>query len=70
MTTQTTDLNDPAAPDGIPDVLRTAADKMREATTELQGAWQDKSAGKVWERIAKELERCATRVEQIINQEG
>lgn len=66
MTTRTTDLNEPAAPDGIPDVLRYAADKMRDANSELEAAWQDKGAGNVWSHIATELERTALRVEKII----
>ncbi len=63
MTTEhTTDLNDPAAPEGIPAVLRRAAEKMRDAEGELQSAWQDRNAGSSWGTIAIELERCAERI--------
>lgn len=62
MTQQTTDLNDPSAPDGVPDVLRFAATKMREEVSELESSWQDKGAGSSWLMIADELERAATRI--------
>lgn len=59
---QTTDLNDPTAPDGVPDVLRAAANKMREQSAELNSAWQEGGAGRPWDMIADELERAATRI--------
>lgn len=65
--TRTTDLNDPAAPQGVPDVLRFAAEKMREQTSELQSAHQDANAGKVWNRIARILETAAARVERTLD---
>jgi hypothetical protein len=49
---------------------RRAAEEYAESSSELQSAWQDKNAGKIWERIARELERAAVRIEQICNQEG
>lgn len=64
--TRTTDLDSPASPEGIPQVLRYAAEKMREQNAELEAAWQDKGAGNVWSHIATELERTAVRVEKII----
>lgn len=60
--TQTTDLNDPAAPDGVPAVLRAAASKMREQAFELAAAWQDKGAGEPWLVVANELDRAASRI--------
>ncbi len=59
---QTTDLNEPSAPDAIPDVLRYAATKIREQASELDVSWQDKGAGRPWNMIADELERAATRI--------
>lgn len=66
MTRRTTDLNDPAAPEGVADVLRFAAEKMREQASELQSAHQDRHVGKVWDRIARLLDATATRVEKTI----
>lgn len=64
MPVRSTDLNDPAAPDGVARILRNAADLMREQASELDSAWQDKGAGKPWDMIAKELEACATKIER------
>lgn len=67
MTTKSLDL-DITTPKALAAILRNAADKYYESATELESAWQDKNAGKIWERYAKELERAATRCEQIYNQ--
>lgn len=61
-----TDLNDPAAPDGIPAVLRAAAAKMREQAFELDAAWQDRGAGEPWLIVANELDRAASRIAKKI----
>lgn len=61
-----TDLNEPASPEGIPQVLRNAADMMREQAGDLQSAWQDKNAGGDWNMIARELERAADRIQQML----
>ena len=63
MAMKTSDLNEPAAPEAIPTVLRFAADKMLEQAAELESAWQDKNAGKPWGMIALELQRAADRIE-------
>lgn len=65
MTNRSTDLNDPATPEDIPQIMRNAAQKMREQTGELQSAWQDAGAGRVWTSIAKELEKSADRIARI-----
>ena len=62
----TTDLNDPEAPEDIPAVLRRAAEKMREQAGELASAWGDKNAGAKWIVIAKELDRAAERIEDKV----
>jgi hypothetical protein len=59
------DLNACEAPDQIAAELRHAADKAREARAELQSAWQDKSAGASWLVVARELERCAQRLDKM-----
>lgn len=65
----TTDLNEPSAPDGIPDVLRRAAEKMCEQAAELQAAWGDRRAGRPWMLIAKELDKTAFRIERLLEKE-
>lgn len=60
---QTTDLNEPGAPEHIPGVLRRAATKMREQAAELRSAHQDRHAGAPWLVIAAELDRAAARIE-------
>jgi len=50
------------APDKVAPVLMTAADRFYEDAGELEGVWQEKSAGRPWEIIAKELEAAADRI--------
>jgi photosystem II stability/assembly factor-like uncharacterized protein len=57
---------DVGAPGSVELALRVAAQRYYESAGELLEVGQD--AGKVWERIAKELERAAVRIEQICNQ--
>jgi len=52
-------------PEKVATILRAAADQYRESTIELQSAWQDKNAGRVWSRIATRIERCAAAVDEI-----
>jgi hypothetical protein len=67
----TSKLNlDVAKADEVPGVLRRAAQNYLDSANELQSAWQSKTAGRVWNRLAHELERAALRAEQILNQEG
>lgn len=56
---RSTDLADAAAPEDVADILRRAADKFRESVPELQSAWQDDGAGKVWGKLANALETAA-----------
>lgn len=67
MTKNTTDLADPDAPEHIPQVLRQAANQMREQAAELQSAWQDRHAGNPWLKVAKELDLAATRIEKALS---
>lgn len=57
-------------PEKVANVLRRAADKFRESESELQSAWQDKFAGRVWRDIAKALDSAAIKVEMAINKHG
>jgi hypothetical protein len=59
----TTDL-DVAAPEQLAKVLRDTADKFRQSTLELQSAWQDPQAGRVWSEFARILERAADQSEK------
>jgi hypothetical protein len=54
------------SPEKVPQVLRRAADRFRESTGELQSAWQDEHAGKVWTAIATILDRAASSCEKAI----
>jgi hypothetical protein len=46
-------------------VLLRAAQQYYESAGELEAAWQDRQAGKIWDRIARELERCAARIDKL-----
>ena len=61
-----TDLDAVAAPDDIPAVLRRAADQCLIDACELVAAWQDRGAGRPWRMVARELERCAGRIEKCL----
>ena len=61
---------DVSSPDAVPRVLREAAERFACDASNLGAAWQSKTAGRVWNRFARELDRAATRCEQILNQEG
>ena len=53
-------------PENVPGVLRAAAQEYLESELELEGAWQDKQAGKVWAKIAKILERAADQIDKLL----
>jgi len=55
------------APDKVAAVLRRAAEAYYATESELQAAWQDRTAGRVWREMAKALERAAIRCEQANN---
>lgn len=52
-------------PEKVAEVLRRAADVYAQAPSDLSSAWGDRNAGKVWGKIAREIERCADRVQRI-----
>ncbi len=64
MKANTTDLQDAEAPEHVAMILRNAAQHYYESSSELASAWQDPGAGKLWNRIARDLERCAARLEK------
>jgi hypothetical protein len=45
-------------------VLRAAADAYDESVGELEAAWQDPTAGKVWAVAARSLRQSATLIER------
>ena len=53
-------------PDKVSGILRDVAQSYYESASELESSWQDKNAGKPWEKIAKELERCADRIDKVL----
>ena len=57
---------DVVSPEEVPMVLRAAADEYYEAAGELSSAWQDKNAGKIWEKIARILESAANKIDSIL----
>jgi hypothetical protein len=57
---------DVVCPEKVPQILRQAADRFRESTDDLQSAWQDQHAGKVWTAIATILDRAASSCEKAI----
>lgn len=68
---ESTDLCDPALPQGIPPVLRNAAKLMRENAEDLRTLpVRDPDPGKDWDIIAAELEATAERIEQKLKELG
>lgn len=63
-------LEDIADPSDVPQVLRLAADRWNESVGELQAAWGDKQAGKIWGDFARILERAADQCEKALNRRG
>jgi hypothetical protein len=61
---------DVASPEQVARVLRAAAEQFAASASDLASAWQDKQVGRVWARLARELDRAALRAERILNQEG
>lgn len=57
---------DVATPEEVPKVLREAVEKFYDSVGELESAWQDKKAGKVWGKIAAILDTTADKIEKII----
>lgn len=63
----TTDLIDGcAAPEDVPKALRAAAEKYEQDAADLQAAWSDPNAGKVWLAFARRLRRTADGLERDI----
>ena len=52
-------------PEKVAVVLRRAADAYHESASELEGAWQDRGAGKSWTKLARILERAADQAEKV-----
>jgi len=61
---------DVATPEAVPAVLREAAQQYHATVIDLSAAWGDKQAGKVWDDIAKVLERAADSIDRKIARKG
>ena len=58
-----TDL-DVDSPEKVIQVLRTTSQMYFDSASELQSAWQDKSAGKDWVMIGRILDTAADQIEK------
>jgi hypothetical protein len=62
-----TDLNlDVDAPEKVAEALLRVANAYSYISLDLASAWQDREAGKVWEKIADELFATAERINKIV----
>jgi hypothetical protein len=57
---------DVATPEELPQVLRRAAEQFAQSESELQSAWTDPNAGRVWREFSKILERAAKSADKAI----
>ncbi len=62
-TANTMDMSDAASAEEAIIVLRNIAQQFYEDASNLEGAWQDKEAGKFWSRLARDLDRLADKAE-------
>lgn len=58
------------APNKVAPVLERAADAYRESASELSSAWNDKGAGRPWDRIASVMDRAANSIRALPNPQG
>lgn len=65
MTMKSTDL-DVDTPEKVPNVLRDAAQDYYESAAELPTFHSDPGAGRIWNKIARILERAADSIEKEI----
>ena len=54
----------------VPQVLRAAVKEYYKSMSESSAAWQNSFAGKVWSKVAKELEHTADKLEKIVESIG
>jgi hypothetical protein len=57
---------DVASTDQVAKVLRAAADRFYSDASELDSAWQARSAGGPWRKIAKILEGAAAKIDREV----
>lgn len=53
-------------PEKVVSVLRGAAQTYYESAEDLSSSWQDPQAGKIWEKIAKILDKAADQIDKLI----
>lgn len=63
MTTKNMNL-DVDSPEKVVRVLEDAAQQFYDSAAELDETWQDESAGRPWDDVAKALEAAAARIEK------
>lgn len=61
---KTADLLSVQSPDQLVAMLRATATQYREDAADLQAAWQDLEAGRIWVRAATKLEATADYLEK------
>jgi hypothetical protein len=57
-------LETAVSPEQVIDLLRKSAAQYYESAGELESAWQDPHAGKIWEFSAREFESVAAKIEK------
>jgi hypothetical protein len=57
------DVDDPRK---VAKVLRAAARAFNESASELESSWQDRGAGRPWEKLAKILDSAADRCDSAL----
>lgn len=67
MTTENRSLDlDVATPEEVSAILRRAAQQFYETRGELQSAWSDEHAGRVWSEFGKILDRAADACDKAV----
>jgi hypothetical protein len=60
-------FDDYDTPESAAAAVYDAAQQMAEDASELQSAWQDRNAGKIWEKFSRILERAAAAMQKEID---
>jgi len=57
------------APQKVAGVLWAAANQYSESAAELESAWQDPGAGRIWSKLARILDAAARKCEAAVQKE-
>jgi hypothetical protein len=66
MLTKGVSLTSVQSPDAVAAILRATADEYRQDAEELRSAWQDQSAGIVWDKLADILDKAALQADAAV----